>query len=154
MGNVLSSKYTYQDTVLDLGSNGSLLGTIIDDKVKRFTAVPFAQPPVGPLRWRKTRPLDDDYVYCGGGDKQDGETPPPMNCQEFGAVCWQPQYTKVAAKKEGTLFSEDCLTLNIWMPAGDPPPEGWPVMLWFHGKSAVSIPCHMSHHAHYLRVYR
>ncbi len=30
---------------------------------------------------------------------------------------------------------EDCLNLNVWVPAGDPPPGGWPVMVFVHGGS-------------------
>ncbi|XP_063220535.1 carboxylesterase 5A-like [Bacillus rossius redtenbacheri] len=29
-------------------------------------------------------------------------------------------------------FSEDCLYLNVFVPDGTPPPEGWAVMVWFH----------------------
>ncbi|HGY08633.1 MAG TPA: carboxylesterase/lipase family protein [Oceanithermus profundus] len=31
--------------------------------------------------------------------------------------------------------NEDCLNLNVWAPAGDPPPGGWPVMVFVHGGS-------------------
>ncbi|WP_457637602.1 carboxylesterase/lipase family protein [Oceanithermus sp.] len=31
--------------------------------------------------------------------------------------------------------SEDCLNLNVWVPAADPPAEGWPVMVFVHGGS-------------------
>lgn len=30
---------------------------------------------------------------------------------------------------------EDCLNLNVWVPAEDPPPGGWPVMVFVHGGS-------------------
>ncbi|WP_457633764.1 carboxylesterase/lipase family protein [Oceanithermus desulfurans] len=31
--------------------------------------------------------------------------------------------------------SEDCLNLNVWVPAQDPPAGGWPVMVFVHGGS-------------------
>lgn len=30
-------------------------------------------------------------------------------------------------------MSEDALTANIWMPAGEPPAGGWPVFVFIHG---------------------
>jgi carboxylesterase type B len=29
--------------------------------------------------------------------------------------------------------SEDCLYLNVWVPAGDAPEGGFPVMFWLYG---------------------
>lgn len=30
-------------------------------------------------------------------------------------------------------FDEDCLAVNVWLPPGDPPEEGWPILAWIHG---------------------
>ncbi len=30
-------------------------------------------------------------------------------------------------------FDEDCLQANIWLPPGDRPEKGWPVLAWIHG---------------------
>ncbi|KAJ9097477.1 hypothetical protein QFC19_006746 [Naganishia cerealis] len=130
MGNVLSSEYTYDTAVLDLGANGRLRGTLVDGRVRRFTGVPFAQPPVGGYRWRKTRPLPADHVYCNptSGDREE-----PLDCSRFGATAWQNPMLLPIRNKEEPRYDEDCLTLNMWMPVGEPPKGGWPVMIWFHG---------------------
>ncbi|KAJ9111611.1 hypothetical protein QFC22_006482 [Naganishia vaughanmartiniae] len=136
MGNVLSSNYTYQSTTLDLGKNGKLQGKLVDGRVKRFTGVPYAKPPTGQYRWRKTRPLDAEHIYTSS-EKQ-GE---PLDCTRFGAQAWQTpmQFPGMGSTEGPTRYDEDCLTLNLWMPADDEerPEDGWPIMVWFHGESWV-----------------
>lgn len=132
MGNTLSSNYTYEPTILDLGKNGSLKGKLIDGRVKRFTGVPYAKPPTGQYRWRKTRPLDANHVYTSSEKQGD-----PLDCTKFGPHAWQnPMTFPGMGSSEGeTRYDEDCLMLNIWMPAEDEVPEGgWPVVVWFHGE--------------------
>src|SRR6516165_723235 len=65
-----------------------------------FKGIPFAQPPVGDLRWREPQP-----VKPWSGVRQAGE---------YGATCAQADsgWNKVAAAKG----SEDCLYLNVWAP--------------------------------------
>ncbi|KII84831.1 hypothetical protein PLICRDRAFT_117320 [Plicaturopsis crispa FD-325 SS-3] len=132
MGNVLS--YTTTPTILDVASHGQVEGVVLErdgeQRAKRFLNVPFVLPPTGQYRWRKPRPLPADYSYS----TPDGK---PRDCTRFGAICPQPQYTKLG-NKDATVenpnkYDEDCLVLNIWTPPGNPPAEGWPVMLWFHG---------------------
>ncbi|QRV90083.1 carbohydrate esterase family 10 protein [Ceratobasidium sp. AG-Ba] len=70
-----------------------------------FLGIPYAQPPVGDLRFR--RPV--------------AATPgPAVNAQSFGPRCLQ----WFAASDA----SEDCLTLNIWRPQGAT--GSLPVMIW------------------------
>jgi len=77
--------------------------------VRIFRGVPFAEPPVGALRFRapaKVRPWTGvrDAVRFGPSAMQPGE--------------------------HGVEHSEDCLYLNLWAPSGKGP---FPVYVWIHG---------------------
>ncbi|KAJ8074798.1 hypothetical protein PM082_019123 [Marasmius tenuissimus] len=130
MGNVLSPYKTEKHT-LNIGSLGSIEGLVLshaeaeEPVIRRYLNVPFVLPPTGPYRWRKPRPLPPDYTYA----HPDGS---PRDCTVFGRICPQPEYTKLG-NHAFSKYDEDCLTLNIWVPAETPPEGGWPVMLWFHG---------------------
>jgi para-nitrobenzyl esterase len=86
-------------------------------KIHSFKGIPFAQPPVGPLRWKGPQPLP--------------AWPGVRKAGSFGAACIQPRpaavhiYANPPAK-----ISEDCLTLNIWAPEDA---KGAPVIVWIHG---------------------
>jgi para-nitrobenzyl esterase len=77
--------------------------------VRVFRGVPFAEPPVGPLRFRPTVPVKPWTTVC--------------DATHFAASAMQPD-------ELGIRHSEDCLYLNIWAPAGKGP---HPVYVWFHG---------------------
>ncbi|THU95491.1 carboxylesterase [Dendrothele bispora CBS 962.96] len=130
MGNVLAP-YKRETCTLDLGDLGSIKGLLLsraetnEPLVKRFLNVPYMLPPTGAYRWRRPRPLPTSFTY----NSSDGT---PRDCTEFGPLFPQPRYTQVGVHSE-KQYSEDSLTLNIWTPPGEPPAEGWPVMLWFHG---------------------
>ena len=86
-----------------------------------WLGVPFAQPPVGPLRWRA--PLPVSYWQ---GQRQ---------MLAFSPVCMQLD-TFAILNKHATSGSEDCLYLNIWTPrmlAGQVTQKRLPVMVWIHG---------------------
>ena len=95
---------------------GRLVGRRTDG-VDSFKAIPYAAPPVGPLRWRAPQ-----RAVPWPGERDAGEV---------GAVCVQPPSN--GDPGVGPLpMSEDCLTLNVWTPVarGDEP---LPVMVWIHG---------------------
>ena len=81
-----------------------------------FKGIPFAQPPVGDLRWREPQP-----VKPWTGVRQ---------ATEYGAPCAQSDggWNKATAEKS----SEDCLYLNVWAPQW-PVKAKMPVMVWVHG---------------------
>jgi len=95
---------------------GRLLGRQADG-VASFKAIPYAAPPVGALRWRAPQPAE-----AWAGERDAGQV---------GAICIQPPSN--GDPGVGPLpMSEDCLTLNVWMPEvrGEEP---LPVMVWIHG---------------------
>ncbi len=76
-----------------------------------WKAIPYAEPPVGPLRWKA--PIDP----APWSDSRD-ET-------EYCSEC--PQYDI----GNDIVGSEDCLYLNIWRPRSEE--TGLPVYFWIHG---------------------
>lgn len=103
----------------DLGPLGVAEGiTYLDENDKRalchaFLGIPFALPPTGQFRWRLPRPLPPGTTLGTSG---------APGCFVFGAgVCPQPGYL-TPPKPE--IWNEDCLQLNIWIPAAPEPKEG------------------------------
>jgi len=95
---------------------GALEGKTVG-KVREFKGIPFAQPPVGPLRWKAPQPLP---TWQG-----------VRKAQSFGAACIQPRPTAVHIyANPPAKISEDCLTLNIWAPEKL---KDAPVIVWIHG---------------------
>ncbi len=82
-----------------------------------FRGIPFARPPVGPLRWKPPQPAE---AWEG---VRDGS--------RFGPACLQPGGGGL--RIGGEERSEDCLYLNVWTAAGKG--DGLPVMVWIHGGS-------------------
>lgn len=98
---------------------GDLMGKLSDDgQVRIFLGVPYAAPPVGPLRWKPPQPAE--------------KWKEPRNAQSYGAHCVQ------ANLFEDMIFhdagqSEDCLTLNVWSPRSANEGAKLPVMVWIYG---------------------
>lgn len=99
---------------LDLQFRGFITGSIIkakssDEELCRyFGGIPYALPPVGPFRFLRPRTLPPCYRY---GTRAN----PGVYTGKCG-VCPQSRTSK--------LDDEDCLQVNIWIPAGSPPEEG------------------------------
>lgn len=81
--------------------------------MRRFRGIPYAEPPVGPLRLRAPRP-----VQPWEGVRR---------CKRFGAVPYQPKVFTPQKRR-----SEDCLTLNVVTPA-ELPDGPLPVMFYIYG---------------------
>nr|WP_238136753.1 carboxylesterase family protein [Variovorax sp. JS1663] len=98
-----------------------------------WKGIPFAQPPVGPLRWRAPAAPEP---WTG-----------VREARSFGQACLQigriygpganNRYDATIASTLNTpVGSEDCLTLNIWRPASAA--QKLPVLFFIHGGSNIS----------------
>ena len=85
--------------------------------VHAFLGIPYAAPPLGDLRWKPPAPA---AKWAG-----------VRKATEFGAHCMQGKvFGDMNFRDAGG--SEDCLTLNVWVPA-KPSAQKLPVMVWIYG---------------------
>ncbi|XP_052023009.1 pyrethroid hydrolase Ces2a-like isoform X1 [Apodemus sylvaticus] len=108
---------------------GQVRGSLVHVKdtksdVHAFLGIPYAKPPVGPLRFA---PPEDPEPWSG---VKDGTAQP--------AMCLQMNLEGVKAMElTKQPMSEDCLYLNIYTPAHAQEGSNLPVMVWIHGGSLV-----------------
>ena len=113
---VSPSASTLRDTAA-----GPVIGGVGPTGAQAWLGIPYAAAPVGELRWRAPRPPRGWLS--------------PREVLRHGAVC--PQYASrlaAATAPPGTLIgSEDCLSLNVFAPAGVAAGANLPVMVFIHG---------------------
>ncbi|MED5270806.1 MAG: carboxylesterase family protein, partial [Pseudomonadota bacterium] len=112
-----------------------------------FRGVPYAEPPVGNLRWKSPVPV---------------ERKTQIDARSFKPACMQDTYTTEwyhdvidSFGQDKSLFqhvenvSEDCLYLNIWTSSVNKN-EKKPVMVWVHGGADTGgwsyEPDYLGHH--------
>ena len=114
-------------------ADGTLEGTVdAATGARAFRGVPYAQPPVGELRWQPPQPLQ----HWKGTRSADA----------FGPRAMQPPiYSDMVFRSRG--MSEDCLYLNVWTPAASNSGKGsnkgsnkerLPVLVYFYGGGFVA----------------
>lgn len=95
-------------------ASGQVQGTTLASGVYSFLGIPYAAPPVGPLRWKRPQP--------------------PAS---WTGVRQATAYSNYCPQGLGSLTvnggNEDCLYLNVQTPTNFSPSSKLPVMLWIHG---------------------
>ena len=94
-------------------AGGQIRGSLLEKGGAVFKGIPFAQPPVGPLRWRESLLVKP---WTGVRD-----------ATAFGSPCAQNANGRMLEAS-----NEDCLFLNVWTPEW-PTKTRKPVMVWIHG---------------------
>lgn len=113
-----------QTLLRDISSLGGaqIQGVADFNNTQSWRGIPFAQAPIGDLRWRAPR---DPVPWSGVRD-----------ASQFGSICSQPG--SFFGDPDPTTFdqpigSEDCLYLNVWRPKSST--DNLPVLFWIHGGS-------------------
>ncbi|XP_032553819.1 cholinesterase [Chiroxiphia lanceolata] len=107
-------------------TKGRVRGTnlqVLGGTVTAFLGIPYGQPPMGRLRFRKPEPREKwsdvwDATKHANSCYQHIDTAYPGFA---GSEMWNPK----------TNLSEDCLYLNVWVPS--PKPKNASVMVWIYG---------------------
>lgn len=94
--------------------------TVLDREIATFLGIPYAQPPVGSLRFREPIP-----VRRWQGTRES---------TSFGKACSQPAIYATAVPSEDQ--SEDCLYLNAWVPKGGCKRKA--AMIWIYGGGLIA----------------
>jgi len=106
-----------KEVTLQVKTQNGVVEGFEQNGVKTFLGVPFAQPPVGELRWKAPQPVQ---AWKGIREaKAFGDD--PMQPNVFGDMNFR-----------GAARSEDCLYLNIWTTA-QTTADALPVLIYFNG---------------------
>lgn len=106
---------------------GSVVGGVTDEKypaVRQFLGIPYAEPPVGDLRWEPPRPnqLPSSVDATAYG----------RSCTQFAATQPNPFNTVLFEYniRDINTTGEDCLTLSVWAPDDA---KNVPVIVFLYG---------------------
>jgi len=132
---LISMNSIAEDGTLRHPTAGPISGQIDENGTLSWRGIPYAQAPVGELRWKAPRaikPFESTFA-----------------ADDFAAICTQlghPLLDIDPSLYGKAVGSEDCLYLNIWSPPlaekrdtknTDIKPGLLPVMVWVHGGSNV-----------------
>ncbi len=105
----------------EINTNSGKVKGFLENEVKVFKSIPYAEPPVGGLRFRPPVAIKSwDGTY---------EAIEYKLCAYQGYTQLEEWFGKLQPE------SEDCLNLSIWSPESDG--EKLPVMCWFHGGAFI-----------------
>lgn len=127
--------------------NGLLEGfrsKVLGRTVLNFLGIPYAEPPIGELRFQKPQPINEwKNLANPKNNSSAGSVDTVLYAKTFGPPCIQfiPSKIKLTPwiSKNVANSSEDCLYLNIWVPE-DTSEDSFlkTVMVWIHGGAFFS----------------
>lgn len=94
---------------------GTFRGLATGNGTDRWLGIPYAQPPVGDLRFKAPVAIKQPFHAV-------------QDALAFGNACPQPVTASL-----GAAIAEDCLFLNVWRPQSTSSNAQLPVLIWIHG---------------------
>ncbi|HNM84085.1 MAG TPA: carboxylesterase/lipase family protein [Mycobacterium sp.] len=110
------------DRIIRTTTGSGVVEGFIRDGVNRWRSIPYAQPPVGPLRFRAPQPVRP--------------WPGVRHCHSFAACAPQQRMYTAIGLGRYQPSSEDCLTLNVVAPE-NATGDALPVMVFIHGGAFI-----------------
>jgi len=117
------AEITVSDPTFRTIASGSMTGLVQDNGSLAWRNIPYAQPPVGDLRWKLPQPVEN---WEGTYEAVDTIQPCPQFVSGLSAGIDD-------ADGDGIVGSEDCLYLSVYAPSDIPEGEQLPVMYWIFG---------------------
>lgn len=111
------------DATLRTINHGQLTGLVQSDGSLAWQNIPYAQPPVGDLRWKLPQAPEP---WTGVYSATDTIQPCPQFVSPLAAGIADPD-------GDGIIGTEDCLYLSVYAPSDIPHGEQLPVMYWIFG---------------------
>ncbi|XP_062978271.1 cholinesterase-like [Elgaria multicarinata webbii] len=126
---LLASSSASEDDTVVVTSSGPIKGKHLpagSGSVTAYLGIPYAEPPVGKLRFQKPRP-HQPWTHV-------------LEATNYGNPCHQRSSFRYAFSNiwvANTSNSEDCLFLNIWAPHPRPSMPV-PILVWIHGGGYIA----------------
>ncbi len=128
---LFNTNHIYSDVSFYIGET-KIIGTI-ENNVHTYLGIPFAEPPIGELRWEKTKAkiFNEDKYYANKFASACMQGPRIVNWYKGVAIGFggDPNYIDMPD------VSEDCLYLNMWVPENIEKQTKLPVLVYIHGGS-------------------
>lgn len=107
---------SYADIQPSVSTASGAVAVALHDGVESWQGIPYAEPPVGALRWQPPQPVRNWTT--------------PIKANALANSCAQNADLGVFVRAGGT---GDCLYLNVYRNPGDNGTRKLPVFVWIHG---------------------
>ncbi|MEU8530716.1 MULTISPECIES: carboxylesterase/lipase family protein [Streptomyces] len=104
-------------------AHGPVRGDLRIDGTLRFLGIPYAQPPVGALRFAAPVPPEPWTE--------------PLDATAYGPTAQRRPFAEMTTIPEPSIPGDGVLNLNVFTPAADPA-AALPVLVWIHGGGYVA----------------
>ncbi len=120
---IISATLNLSGQLSVIKTENGLVSGYKNGEISIFKGIPFAQPPVGELRWKAPQPVKNwtGILKCNRFSAS------PMQNKPVPFMMWTEEFITPPEN-----LSEDCLYLNIWTPAKSGK-EKLPVFVWIYG---------------------